>query len=136
MARRYRGRDVVTWLEELGHYDMPIDRHPDGKGVRRKPNHYVTARDGGRDIDLRKLASEGMQLHGRLLDIDEGGFRFGDDLEQNLDKRMQPRRIKSMIDEYIARTGIEAPTEARVAPVWNRAHRSASSRTPIATSAR
>jgi len=25
-------------------------------------NHYVTGRDGGRDIDLRRFASEGMNL--------------------------------------------------------------------------
>jgi putative flavoprotein involved in K+ transport len=119
VARRYRARDVVAWLEELGHYDMPIDEHPDGKGVRRKPNHYVTGRDGGRDIDLRKFANEGMQLHGRLLDIDEGGFHFGDDLEQNLDKAdATSDRIKTMIDEYIARAGIDAPSEARYIPVW------------------
>jgi putative flavoprotein involved in K+ transport len=119
VARRYRGRDVVAWLEDLGHYDMPIDEHPDGKAVRRKPNHYVTGRDGGRDIDLRKFAKEGMQLYGRLTHIDESGYRFGADLEQNLDKAdATSERIKSMIDEYITRQAIQAPIEARYVPVW------------------
>jgi len=119
VARRYRGRDVVYWLEQLGHYDMPIDRHPDGAAVRRKPNHYVTGRDGGRDIDLRKFASEGMQLHGRLLNIDESAFEFGDDLAKNLDRAdATDDRIKNTIDDYIARSGIDAPQEARYVPVW------------------
>lgn len=120
VARRYRGHDVVYWLERLGHYDMPIDRHPDGAGVRRKPNHYVTGRDGGRDIDLRKFAREGMQLHGRLLNIDDQAFEFGDDLERNLDRAdATDDRIKNTIDDYIARAGIDAPKEARYTPVWN-----------------
>jgi len=119
VARRYRGRDVVAWLEDLGHYEMPIDAHPDGKAVRRKPNHYVTGRDGGRDIDLRKFALEGMQLYGRLVAIDEHGYHFGADLEQNLDKAdATSERIKNTIDEYIAREGIEAPSETRAAPLW------------------
>jgi putative flavoprotein involved in K+ transport len=37
------------------------------EGVRDKTNHYVTGRDGGRDIDLRQHALAGMELYGRLL---------------------------------------------------------------------
>jgi putative flavoprotein involved in K+ transport len=119
VARRYRGKDVVAWLELLGHYDLPIDRHPDGLAVRKKPNHYVTGRDGGRDIDLRKFALEGMQLHGRLLAIDGDGFRFGDDLARNLERAdATSERIKSTIDAFIAREGIAAPSEPRYEPPW------------------
>jgi putative flavoprotein involved in K+ transport len=119
VARRYRGRDVVWWLDRMGHYDMSIDKHPDGVAVRKKHNHYVTGRDGGRDIDLRKFASEGMQLHGRLLDIDQHGLRLGDDLEQNLDRAdATDNRIKNNIDDYIARNQIEAPPEPRYTAVW------------------
>lgn len=119
VARRYRGRDVVYWLEQLGHYEMPIDRHPDGAAVRRKPNHYVTGRDGGRDIDLRKFAREGMQLHGRLLGIDAQAFEFGDDLAKNLDRADATNdRIKNTIDDFIASKAIDAPQEERYVPVW------------------
>jgi putative flavoprotein involved in K+ transport len=119
VARRYRGKDVVTWLDALGHYELPIDQHPDGVAVRNKHNHYVTGRDGGRDIDLRKFASEGMQLHGRLLNITREGFEFGPDLERNLDHAdATSARIKATIDAYIAREGINAPEEAPYVPVW------------------
>ena len=66
VARRYRGRDVVEWLHLMGYYDIPVDEHPLREGVRDKTNHYVTGRDGGRDIDLRLRATEGMQLYGKL----------------------------------------------------------------------
>jgi putative flavoprotein involved in K+ transport len=119
VARRYRGRDVVSWLEQMGHYHMPIDKHPDGLAVRKKHNHYVTGRDGGRDIDLRKFAVEGMQLHGRLLGVDGRGFSLGNDLEQNLDRAdATDDRIKNNIDAFIARERIEAPSEDRYSPLW------------------
>jgi putative flavoprotein involved in K+ transport len=119
VARRYRGQDVVAWLEQLGHYDLPIDKHPDGVAVRKKRNHYVTGRDGGRDIDLRKFALEGMHLHGRLNDITRSGLEFGDDLEQNLDRAdASSERIKRTIDDFIARENISAPEEAAYTPVW------------------
>jgi putative flavoprotein involved in K+ transport len=119
VSRRYRGKDVVGWLERLGHYDLPIDQHPDGKAVRKKPNHYVTGRDGGRDIDLRKLALEGMRLHGRLTAITPSGFEFADDLATNLDRAdATSDRIKDTIDAFIAKQAIDAPCEPRYQPLW------------------
>jgi putative flavoprotein involved in K+ transport len=119
VARRYRGRDVVAWLHDMGHYDLPVDQHPLKEGVRAKANHYVTGRDGGRDIDLRLFARDGMQLHGRLLDIRDSKLTFGADLERNLDAAdASSAKIKSSIDEHIAAAGILAPTEAPYEPVW------------------
>jgi putative flavoprotein involved in K+ transport len=119
VSRRYRGKDVVAWLDELGHYTLAIDKHPDGVGVRKKANHYVTGRDGGRDIDLRKFAKEGMQLHGRLIDVTRDGFEFDDSLELNLDRAdATSDRIKNTIDAYIERTNASAPSEPRYEPVW------------------
>jgi putative flavoprotein involved in K+ transport len=119
VARRYRGKDVVEWLDKLGYYDLPVERHPLKEGVRRNANHYVTGRGGGRDIDLRRFAREGMQLHGRLLDIREGALNFGTDLAANLDRADSVMEsIKTTIDGYIAEKGIAAPDEARYVPVW------------------
>lgn len=118
-ARRYRGRDVVDWLFDMGYYDMPVDEHPQQEKVRAKANHYVTGRDGGRDIDLRRFALEGMQLYGRLLEVRGSTLIFGDDLKRNLDGAdAVAEKIKNTIDEYIAKRGIEAPVETRYRPVW------------------
>ena len=65
VARRYRGRDVVEWLHLMKFYDLPVENHPLREGVRDNTNHYVTGRDGGRDIDLRAHARTGLHLHGR-----------------------------------------------------------------------
>lgn len=118
-ARRYRGRDVVAWLDTMGYYDMPVHEHPLKERVRAKANHYVTGRDGGRDIDLRKFAREGMSLYGRLLDVDGTQLHFRDDLKINLDAAdAVSESIKTTIDTYIAKTGIDAPRESRYVAVW------------------
>jgi putative flavoprotein involved in K+ transport len=119
VARFYRGRDVVDWLADMGHYDLPVDQHPLKEGVRGKPNHYVTGRDGGRDIDLRRFALEGMRLQGRLLDLCDGTARFGDDLARNLDQAdAVSEGIKDAIDRHIAAQSLSAPAEARYQPPW------------------
>jgi putative flavoprotein involved in K+ transport len=119
VARRYRGKDVVKWLDEMAYYDLPVDRHPLGVGVREKTNHYVTGRDGGRDIDLRKFALEGMRLHGRYVGLKGGTAHFGDDLRRNLDGADAVyAKINASIDQHIAEHGIDAPSEAPYQPLW------------------
>jgi putative flavoprotein involved in K+ transport len=109
----------VSWLEDIGHYDMPIDDHPKRLAARREPNHYVTGRDGGRDIDLRAHALAGMRLHGRLAGVHDGVLTFTGDLPANLDAAdATAERIKDTIDGFIERRRIDAPAEARYSPVW------------------
>ena len=118
-ARRYRGRDVVEWLEDLGYYDIPIEQHPNREQVRDKTNHYVTGRDGGRDIDLRKMALEGMQLYGPLTTVSRGVAQFKPELKQNLDCADHVyRSINRTIDAHIEKQGISAPMEADYSPPW------------------
>lgn len=119
VARTYRGKDVVEWLDKMKYYDLPVDQHPLGTGVREKTNHYVTGRDGGRDIDLRKFALEGMQLYGKFDSLDGEVVRFGAGLKGYLDEAdAVSESIKDSIDKFIAAQQIEAPTEARYVPVW------------------
>jgi putative flavoprotein involved in K+ transport len=117
--RRYRGKDVVAWLDAMGYYDMTIDEHPQKTAVRAKTNHYVTGRDGGREIDLRHLAREGMQLHGRLETIHPDRLEFQANLAAHLDGAdAVAASIKQSIDAYIAKQAIDAPTEPPYQPVW------------------
>ncbi|MCJ8142537.1 MSMEG_0569 family flavin-dependent oxidoreductase [Ancylobacter sp. A5.8] len=118
-ARFYRGRDVVTWLADMGYYDMPVDEHPLREGVRDNTNHYVTGRDGGRDIDLRKFAREGMELYGVLRDYDGQELIFDSNLTKALDDADRTYNgINAAIDKHIAENGIEAPPPSVYEPVW------------------
>jgi putative flavoprotein involved in K+ transport len=117
--RRYRGKDVVDWLDQMGYYDMPINEHPQKESIRHRTNHYVTGRDGGREIDLRRFATEGMQLYGRLKGIQGDRLQFQDDLKINLDSAdAVADSIKRTIDQFIADNHLEAPEEAPYTPVW------------------
>ena len=117
--RRYRGRDVVDWLDRMGYYTMPISEHADPRSVRAKTNHYLTGRDGGREIDLRRRALEGMQLHGRLGEITAEHLGFANDLGESLDQADAVYcRIRSSIDSWIQQEQIEAPFEPPYSPCW------------------
>jgi putative flavoprotein involved in K+ transport len=117
--RRYRGKDVVDWLDQMGYYDLSIDEHPQKEKARTNTNHYVTGRDGGREIDLRQFYLEGMQLYGRLKTISGSHLEFWDDLKQNLDRAdAVANNIKKSIDAFIEKNQIEAPTEPTYKPVW------------------
>ena len=119
VARFYRGRDCVAWLDEMGHYAKGIDVFDDADAVRMRVNHYVTGRDGGRDIDLRAFARDGMRLYGHLTGVSGTRLEFADDLKVSLDHAdAVAEGIKDAIDAHIATSGIAAPPEARYVPVW------------------
>ncbi|MCJ1704627.1 MULTISPECIES: MSMEG_0569 family flavin-dependent oxidoreductase [unclassified Rathayibacter] len=123
VARFYRGRDCVAWLADMGVYDVPVHAQVGGLSKRESTNHYVTGRGGGRDIDLRAFARDGMTLYGRLQQVDGGSLRFAPTAEASLDYADSvAESIKNDIDAYIERSGVSAPTEARYAPVWRPEH--------------
>ncbi|HSH88080.1 MAG: MSMEG_0569 family flavin-dependent oxidoreductase [Methylophilus sp.] len=118
-ARFYRGRDVVDWLADMNYYDLPVDKHPLREGVRDNTNHYVTGRDGGRDIDLRKFASEGMELFGYLNELRDGKLQFSGNLGEMLDQADAVyNRINASIDKHIAENNIDAPASSTYDPLW------------------
>jgi putative flavoprotein involved in K+ transport len=117
-ARFYRGRDVTAWLWDMGHYELTI-AHEGMGGKKDDTNHYLTGRDGGRDIDLRKFALEGMRLYGRMTGVDGSTMLFRENLKENLDNADRVYNgINAAIDSYIASNGIEAPPASIYEPVW------------------
>ncbi len=117
IPRRYRGRDILEWEVVIGSFEIPVDEHRKGRAVRFKPHPHLSGRDGGRTIDLRRLALDGVKLHGRLVDAEETQVRFADDLTESLDAIDKACREGLVeIDDYIAKNGIDAP-ESNLEPV-------------------
>ncbi|MGO8093924.1 MSMEG_0569 family flavin-dependent oxidoreductase [Rhizobium leguminosarum] len=117
-ARFYRGRDVVDWLSDIGQYDITVE-HDGMTKKKHDTNHYLTGRDGGRDIDLRKFALEGMALYGRMSGVAAGRMLFEPNLKANLDGADRVYNgINALIDRHIAEKGIEAPAGSSYVPVW------------------
>jgi putative flavoprotein involved in K+ transport len=79
----------------------------------------MAGRDGGRDIDLRAFALQGMKLYGVLKNVQGNILEFSTDLKQNLDNAdATSENIKRRINEFIAKNNISAPEEAPYEPVW------------------
>ena len=117
--RHYRGKDAIRWLDEMGYYEMNVDTHPLGTEVRKKANHYFTGRGGGHEIDLRQFAAEGVKLYGMLDKVDGDVVTFKPDLAKNLESADKVYlRIRKMIDDHIAKEGIDAPTAEPYTPPW------------------
>ena len=117
-ARFYRGRDVVDWLADVGQYDITI-AHDGMTKKKHDTNHYLTGRDGGRDIDLRKFALEGMALYGRMKGVTDEKMLFEPNLKSNLDGADRVYNgINALIDRYIAEKGIDAPAGSAYVPLW------------------
>lgn len=117
--RRYRGREVTDWLTDSGYYDIPYESHPQKATVREKTNHYLTGRDGGREIDLRQRAVEGMKLYGSFKGVEGTRLQFAPDLARNLDEADRSyNNIRALVDQYIAEAGIDAPAEPAYQPPW------------------
>jgi putative flavoprotein involved in K+ transport len=119
VARFYRGRDCMTWLSDMGLYDKAAQEYPGGKTAIEKTNHYVTGRDGGRDIDLRHFATQGMRLYGALTGGKDTTLEFAPTLTKSLDNADAVyNSICADVDAYIEREGIPAPPASRYHPVW------------------
>ncbi|TPE51693.1 MSMEG_0569 family flavin-dependent oxidoreductase [Amaricoccus solimangrovi] len=117
--RRYRGRDATDWLHDAGHYALTIDRHPDPIKAVSQTNHYMSGRDGGKEIDLRKFALEGVRLYGGLSGARGTRLTFLPELGRNLDGADRSYQgIRDQIDRHIAAHGIDAPEEPPFEKVW------------------
>jgi len=117
-ARFFRGRDVVDWLSDVGQYEITVE-HDGMTKKKHDTNHYLTGRDGGRDIDLRKFALEGMKLYGRMEGVSAGRMLFAPNLKANLDNADRVYNgINALTDKHIAANNIEAPPASVYAPLW------------------
>jgi putative flavoprotein involved in K+ transport len=79
MPRRYRGRDLIWWLGEMGLDRTPVEeRGPDATLP------LITGAYGGHTIDLRNFVTQGVTLVGRLRSASEGVAYFAADLGESL----------------------------------------------------
>ncbi|MGG7565480.1 MSMEG_0569 family flavin-dependent oxidoreductase [Rhodovulum sp. DZ06] len=118
--RKYRGRDATDWLHDMGHYAMTIREHPDPEAAVHKTNHYMSGRDGGKEIDLRRWhLDHGVELWGSLTGMDGTALSFAPDLAKNLDDAdASYLGIREAIDGWIAAQGIDAPEEPPFEKLW------------------
>jgi putative flavoprotein involved in K+ transport len=81
VPRRYRGKDLIWWYEELGRFDVNIDSFPNR---RYPPTAIMTGINGGYDLSPRHLGSAGVVLLSRLQGAADGTLGFADDAAEIL----------------------------------------------------
>ena len=107
--RRYRGRDSVAWLAELGFFDRTPDML-ESPARRFGAEIQLSGARGGRTIGLHRLRRDGVELLGRLTTIDGENMRFADDLRHNMENADRfSRTFQENVDALVARNGIDAP---------------------------
>jgi putative flavoprotein involved in K+ transport len=105
--RRYRGRDFVWWLGVLGKWDAAAPAEG-----REHVTIAVSGANGGKTVDFRQFASDGMTLVGRTERFRDGVMHFAPDLARNV--AQGDANYLSLLDEadaYITRNGLDLPEE-------------------------
>jgi putative flavoprotein involved in K+ transport len=109
--RRYRGREITHWLDELGFYDQTADKLPSPK-AKFAGSVHGTGKDGGHTINLHQFARDGVVLLGYIENVQDVRVMLAPDLKDNLAKADKfEADLVNQIDEYVEKNRLEMPTE-------------------------
>lgn len=110
--RRYRGRDLFDWLEESGFLSERTAPGLSPRQLMAQPSMQLVGSDDAREIDLYKLARQGVIVAGHAAGAAGSVLGFSDDLADSMALAERRRgRILARIDQYIERAGIAAPQD-------------------------
>jgi putative flavoprotein involved in K+ transport len=119
LPRRYRGRDILWWLDQLGVLSQGVDAVQDLERSRHQPSLQLVGRPDHSSLDLAVLHDQGVRLVGRVRDINGHRVSLADDLVATTaaaDFKMA--EILMRIDQFIAATGVAARSPEPFNPAW------------------
>jgi putative flavoprotein involved in K+ transport len=117
LPRRYRGMDILWWLEMSGRFREEVEP---GRQDRFYRSMQLAGRSDARRVDLGALQDAGVRLTGRVVGTDGHRVTLADDLDATTaeaDERLS--RLLDRIDAFVTETGMDervGPPE-RLAPV-------------------
>jgi putative flavoprotein involved in K+ transport len=111
LPRRYRGRDIIDWLEQTGLFDLTPEQLPPGMskfdGI-----PQLSGTMGGHTINLHQFARDGISLLGHLRGAAGDAAWFRPDLHENLTQvDAFEGEVLPMINGFIRENGLDAPAE-------------------------
>ena len=107
LPRRYRGRDLIWWLSELG-----IDRTTTEQRGPSRLLPVISGAYGGHTIDFRRFAACGMTLLGRLKAARNGVLEIAPDLAESLaNGDVVYATFLNMVDAHVQLHGLDFPDE-------------------------
>ncbi len=116
VPRRYRGKDILYWMDTMGAFAAPADPAEE----RKSPPPQLVGTPENRDLDLGVLQNKGVRLTGRAVAIRGHRVIFADDLKDKVARAdAQMMQLLAKIDDFIVSTGSfgEAPEPDSPAPI-------------------
>jgi len=108
LPRRYRGMDIMWWLDAMRLLDRRVRPHLAPGPVTSEPSVQLVGRPDGRDVDLPALERKGVVLTGRLTGVSGTRVRFADDLSgTTADADVRLASLLRRIDAYARAVGLE-----------------------------
>jgi len=110
VPRRYRGRDLLEWWVDMKFLDVTYESLAD-KAISRAAQPQISGLGRyGRTLSLQYLASQGVAILGRLLDVQSGTLLLGDEAATHVHFADEfSQRVKNDIDAYLSRMNITPP---------------------------
>lgn len=116
LPRRYRGADILLWMERTGMLTEPAVASPSLARARTQPSLQLIGSPQHRTLDLGVLREMGVRLVGRLLDIGGTALTLCDDLARTTaGAQATLERLLARIDPIADAHG--APEEPWPAPL-------------------
>ena len=117
--RRYRGKDCFWWLRQLGTrgrelgVTLPTAADLPSPAARFRCNPQLSGHGEPHDTNLRRMASDGLRLVGRLEAIDGTEARFASDLGEKLAfaDTFFDVQFRSTIERYVAAAALDLPED-------------------------
>ena len=117
VPRRYRGRDIMWWLDRAGILGQTAAEVHDVEVSRAEPSLQLAGRDT--TLDLAALKALGVRVAGRLRSADRDWFRFADDVVSTTAAAdVKLAALLQRIDEFATQSGIESGEREPFTPIW------------------
>jgi putative flavoprotein involved in K+ transport len=122
LPRRYRGRDILWWLDRMGIFDEEVDQVHDLDISRDQPSLQLVGHPDHRTLNLASLQDAGVRVTGRLMAIETAGTaRFDDDLiKTTVAADAKLALLLGRIDAFIDDQAIDAEPAPPFEPHWPR----------------
>jgi len=119
LPRRYRGRDIMWWLDAMGSFDETIDDVFDARVSRSQPSLQLIGRTDASSLDLQSLTERGVRAVGRVVDVDGERMQCADDLIATTSASdLKLAELLQRIDRFIHKTGTTATPAEPFQPTW------------------
>jgi putative flavoprotein involved in K+ transport len=108
LPRRYRGRDILWWLDTMGLFDQGAEEVFDLEISREQPSLQLVGRPDHATLDLPVLEGRGVRLTGRAIGAEGSRVFFDDDLIKHTaaaDVKLAALLVR--IDEHVEASRLE-----------------------------